>query len=482
MKHLDLLNEFRELIAQLRFQVEAASAMETYDTHKVAENVICGLMRELCGWPDIRNLNPEQANFPGIDLADDSARIAVQVTATADLAKVKHTVEMFVGRDLNQRYSRLIVYVLTSKQGSYSQTSIDASANGKLQFSAGNDVWDFQDLCSKASAASPQKPQAAINHLKAYLRGIPIGLADEDFDPPANPSESLLSNLVELYFPKSLFVAGLNSELVALHGKRRPGQMRKTIREFNQTLKKSVPSGYVDHGGMLMSFMDLTLPTSPYRHLVEPGTAEEHKSADFSNIDDDRERVFKALLRSSLQQRLYQEHVRWEHEDRQFIFLPREEDQDQRLEGWQGETKATRTVYGRKYSKKDTSKVFQQKHLSFAVEFIRFGEDWLMAITPSWFFSYGDDFKKSHFASENLSWVKRHEANQAVMNHFRFIAAWLRSMDEEDLFTSGGHSTVLSFGDILTLDGAPSLDESKWGPLPVDQEADEENTSGRLFD
>lgn len=220
MKHLDLLNEFRELIAHLRYQVEAASAMDSYDTHKVAENVMCGLMRELCGWSQLRNLNTEQVHFPGIDLADDSARIAVQVTATADLAKIKHSIETFVGRDLNQQYSRLIVYVLTNKQGSYSQTSIDASTNGKLRFSAGNDVWDFQDLCSKASAARPQKLQAAINHLKAYLRGIPIGLADEDFDPPASPPESLLSNLVELYFPKSLYVASLNSELVALHGKK----------------------------------------------------------------------------------------------------------------------------------------------------------------------------------------------------------------------------------------------------------------------
>ncbi len=90
MKHLDLLNEFRTLIAQLRNQVEAAGAMGLYDTHKVAEDVICGLLRDLCDWSNLRNLNREQINFPGIDLADDNARIAVQVTATTDIAKIKN--------------------------------------------------------------------------------------------------------------------------------------------------------------------------------------------------------------------------------------------------------------------------------------------------------------------------------------------------------------------------------------------------------
>jgi hypothetical protein len=53
------------------------------------------------------------------------------------------------------------------------------------------------------------------------------------------------------------------------------------------------------------------------------------------------------------------------------------------------------------------------------------------------------------------------------MNHFRFVATWLRSIDDEDLFSEGNaKDSFLSFGDILLLDGAPSLDESKWTALP----------------
>ena len=57
MNILDLQNEFRELIARFRQEIEAASAMTQFDAHQVAENVICGLLRELCDWPDMHNLN-----------------------------------------------------------------------------------------------------------------------------------------------------------------------------------------------------------------------------------------------------------------------------------------------------------------------------------------------------------------------------------------------------------------------------------------
>ncbi len=72
-----------------------------------------------------------------------------------------------------------------------------------------------------AADAEPHKLQAALNHLKAYLRGVPVGLADEDIDPPLTPSESLTANLVELYFPSKLFIARLSEDLLKKHGKKK---------------------------------------------------------------------------------------------------------------------------------------------------------------------------------------------------------------------------------------------------------------------
>jgi hypothetical protein len=202
-----------------------------------------------------------------------------------------------VSHGLEQRYDRLIIYVLSTKQGSYSQSAIDVASGGKFQLSNSEDIWDYQELCSKAADASPQKLQAALNHLKAYLRGVPVGLADEDIDPPMSPSESLTANLVDVDFPGELYIAQLNNDLVARHGNRRPGRWRETIREFNRELGTPVPSAYVVHSGALITFFDLTDSHTPYKHLVE-----RPKKPCARTLKIDRsERVFKSLF-SLLQQ------------------------------------------------------------------------------------------------------------------------------------------------------------------------------------
>lgn len=481
MKHLDLLTEFRQLIAQFRSQVEAASAMGLYDTHKVAEDVICGLLKELCGWSQLRNANSLQKNYPGIDLIDEDARIAIQVTATADLNKIKHTVEQFVKHDLERHCDRLIVYILTTKQNSYSQSAIDTAADQRWNLSASDDIWDYRDLCKKASEATPQNLQHAVNHLKAYMRGVPIGLADEDIDPPLTPVESLTANLIDIYFPKVLYIARLSEELRDRHGKRKPGFWRTTIREFNLENGLAAPSAYVIHSGNLLTFFDLTERHNPYKYLIDSGTAEEHDSSDYYMIDDDHERVFKSLLRFSLQHRLFKERVRWDKDTGEFVFLPLEDSFNQREEMWHGEKKAKRTVFSRQFNKRDKTKVFMQKHLSFAADFLRLDSHWFIAITPNWFFSYGTDFKKSGHSHDNLKWIKRQENNQQVMNHFRFVSAWLSTIDDEDLFSEKGvGDSFLSFGSPLLLKGAPSLEESSWRALPIANEEDLEHPR-RIF-
>lgn len=483
MRILDLQNEFRELITSFRGQVEAASAMGSFDIHKVSEDIVCALFRELLGWSKLRNVNTEQANFPSIDLADDSNRVAIQVTATADIEKIKSTLRKFVEHNLHQQYDRLIIYILTTKQKSYSLASLEMIVNKRLKFQPSDDIWDFQNLCTVAANATPQQLQSAVNHLKSYLRGIPLGLADEDIDPPLQPPESLMANLIEIYFPSSLYIAELSTDLIDQHGERKPGLWRETIRKFYIESGSSVPSAYVIHGKNLITFFDLTDENNPYRHLIDLGTAEEHQSYEFSMIDEDYERVFKSLLRFSLQQRLYQERVRWEHFEKEFIFLPRKDGENQREEVWQGEKKAKRTVFIRQFNKKNLTKTDMQKHLSFAVEFLAFDNKWFMSVTPNWFFSYGEDFKKSGYAYKNLSWIKRQENNQQVANHFRFVATWLKSIDEEDLFTEKTVTdSFLSFGQIRSLEGAPLLEESNWKAMPSPNEDEQEQPQAkRLF-
>lgn len=182
LKHLDLLNEFRTALSQQANEVEAASAMQMYDISKVCENLMLGVLREIYGWRNLRNLNAdEKANFPGIDLADDKAGIAIQVTATSDLDKVKDTVKAFLKHGLDEKYQRLIVYVLGRRQGSYSQDAIDRVSGGRVKLSASDDILDYRDLCGAAADVGPKQLAAALEVVREYMRGgVARGLSEED--------------------------------------------------------------------------------------------------------------------------------------------------------------------------------------------------------------------------------------------------------------------------------------------------------------
>ena len=101
--------------------------MGHFDVNKVCEDVFCGIFRELFGFKNLRNLNEEEKkNFPGIDLADDEARVAIQVTSDKTLEKIKTSLEIIIKYALHERFDRIIFYILTRKQGSYLQSSINA--------------------------------------------------------------------------------------------------------------------------------------------------------------------------------------------------------------------------------------------------------------------------------------------------------------------------------------------------------------------
>ena len=469
MKYLDLCNEFRELNAQLKYEVELASAMGLYDTHKISENLMCRLLSLLCGYGNLKNLNRERNNYPGIDLADDSARVAFQITATSDLAKIKHTIETFCNHNLDKHYDRLIIYVLSQKQNSYSQESINTALDHEFKFDVAKDIWDSRELAKFASDAEPATLNEAVKHFKSYLRGIEVGLADEDIDPPLEPSEKISSNLIEVYFPSNLYVAQLNQEIKSkVKGKRK--DVRKALFAFASEQGVRIPSSYVVHGDTLLSFIDLAnFKNSPFKLFIEQGTVESIPAKDVWGVSEDQEYAFRGLLRFTLQQRLFQERVTFIKDDKKFVFLPREDKYNERVETWRGEKEARRTVFLRQYNKKDPEKVLMQKHLAFSVDFHQFDNAWFVAITPDWYFSFGEGYRRSGYAFKNLKWIKGQENNRQVYNHFRFIHAWLKLIDDVDLFSTvdnPAQKSYLTYGDIVSLDKAPNLDESKWEALP----------------
>lgn len=484
MKQLDLINEFLTAMSQLATRAEGASSAQMYDAHKVSENLVLGVFRELYGWRNLRNLNSaESANFPGIDLADDVAGVAIQITATPTLDKVKSTIETFLAYGLDKKYQRVVIYVLSRKQGSYSQEAIDRAAKGKFSFDADKDILDFRDVCGTAANVDPKQLAAALEVVRTYMRGgVARGLSEEDFDPPTSPPERVNLNLIEVYFPPKLYIADLRADLDAFKsGRSRSG--RKMVREALSSLNLRAPSDYEVSSQQLITFHPLDDANGPFAQVIELGTVTPLQPREFYGMDEDRERVFKSLLRFTLQQKLYRHQVQWMHEDNLFVFVPRKEGDTMREESWVGQRTSKRRVYERKLNRKDPNKTFLCKHFAFEADFVLSAGRWYIALTPDWYFSFGDNFRRSAFADANISWLKRQEVNRTVADHFRFLNAWLSNLDQDDFFESTkGPATSMSFADIVSFANHPYLPDDTWLPFRDKADDDADAHGNGLFD
>lgn len=478
MKHVEVINQFREELTSLSREVDSAVAMGHLDINKICEDVFCGIFKELYDFKNLRNLNSkEKLNFPGIDLADDDARVAIQVTSDKSLEKIKDSLKKVIKHGLHEKYDRIIIYILTRKQSSYAGESIRKVCKDKIAFDVTSDILDFTDLSTKAAGAPPGKLRRAVDILGEYTRGCGVGLAEQDFDPPVEPSETLSANLLELCFPQTLYIAEILPEVF---GEKKVRNQRKTVGAYIRSHERAVPSDYEVQGGRLITFHNLEHDNNPFAFVIDEGTVEPFSPDDYYTIDSDHERVFKSLLRFCLQHKLFKHRVLWKHLEGLFIFLPIKDSDNTRSESWIGLKKSRRTVFERRFNRNDSQKVLSTKHFSFSVGFLTINNEWYISLTPDWFFSFGDDYRYSHFGDKLLSGLKRMEKNRSVFDQFRFLCSWLANLDTEDMFSNNADkSPQLTFRSILEFGGAPLLNEELWEPLVVvDEDFDIEQ--GRL--
>ena len=482
MKHVEVINQFREEIARLSLEVEASVAMGHFDVNKICEDVFCGLFRELYGFKGLRNLNEqEKANFPGIDLADDEARVAIQITSDKSIEKVKDTLKKVIDHRLYEKYDRFLVYVLIKKQASYSDGVIRKICGDSFKFDVRSDILDQRDLSTRAAMADPFRLKAANDLLLAYTRGLDVGLADEDFDPPEEPEEQLGTNLVEVYFPQRLFLAEIVPDVLETKKGRKAINHRKAVKDYSRDGRQAIPSDFEASGGRLITFHDLESHDSPFRYLINEGTIEEFSPRDFYDIDEDHERIFKSLLRFTLQQKLYRQDVMWQHNEGKFIFLPRGSNPNKRTESWTGQKASSRMVFERKFKTAKKDEVLSTRHFAFSADFLQFDGRWYVALTPDWYFSFGDEYRRSFYGDKLLSGLKRMEKNRSVYDQFRFLASWLEDIDRQDLFSEDlANTPSLSFASALKLPGGRSLDEGLWEPLQAQAEDSLQERLGAL--
>jgi hypothetical protein len=129
-------------LAILRVSVEMHNSLNHQDISVASENFFRDFLN-LAFEYSLRNINIVQRNAQAIDLGDDDARIAIQVTSSTGLGKVKHTHSGFLKAGLENTYDRLIVLMIGEKTAFKQDTLGEADG---FQLSLRDDVWGISEL------------------------------------------------------------------------------------------------------------------------------------------------------------------------------------------------------------------------------------------------------------------------------------------------------------------------------------------------
>lgn len=227
--------------------------------------------------------------------------------------------------------------------------------------------------------------------------------------------------------------------------------------EVLRAVSDDVPSDWRLRGGRIQTFRDPR--AGALRHLLksEPTTRPADDLA-FS-VDREEEHGFRELLRLTFCH-MYRDDLAWHRENRILFFRGNADLEPRKVAGARPGVGVT--VFRPYARKSDHSQVAYCRHLAFAFRFVRADEDWLMAITPTYHFTF-DGFRDFYWAADQLAGIKRRERNAAVRGNTETIARFLRGAPDENLLTPLlGSGRPLEFGDLLTFDVEHGIDDGAW--------------------
>ncbi|TNC67206.1 SMEK domain-containing protein [Rubellimicrobium roseum] len=175
MNRAELLNAITDYLTHLKVKVDLLNHLNLQDINIHAETFFRDLLNVALGHALV-NINIIEKNARAVDLGDEVERLAIQVTSTSDIGKIKHTYNGFVKGGLDSKYDRLVVLIIGEKKA-YRESSL--GGEGNFTMSLEEDVWGLNDLLRKISDMPLNKLEACRNFLRAELRVSEPRLSNE---------------------------------------------------------------------------------------------------------------------------------------------------------------------------------------------------------------------------------------------------------------------------------------------------------------
>ncbi len=165
MKQEHLITKISDLLLQFSKEVKDKGELKLYDINIIAEDVLIPIL-SIAFDTKLKNLNEDNANFPGIDLATDEIitygdsknKIAFQITSSNKISKIKNTLKGYVKGEFYKKFDEIYIYNLVNKQKSYqvdSITEISKIVGRRFNFDIETNVIDRIDLRDRIKKLTP---------------------------------------------------------------------------------------------------------------------------------------------------------------------------------------------------------------------------------------------------------------------------------------------------------------------------------------
>jgi len=143
MTTAEALQSISKALAVLAHQTQVENYAGLFSRNRIAEDILLPIARLALNAPRLKNANLVEPNAASIDLADGTARLAVQVTSETNAAKIADTLRQFTALSHHRRYRRLCFILLAATQPRYSPIAKAKWARitrRKITFDASTDI------------------------------------------------------------------------------------------------------------------------------------------------------------------------------------------------------------------------------------------------------------------------------------------------------------------------------------------------------
>lgn len=154
------MQEITTKLSSFVFNLHLDKSVDLYDSSRYAETFFIQILNMVYGL-NLINMNHYHANYPSIDLGDESAKTAFQITSERTANKIKKTLTKFENHELDNIYDQLYILVLSAEK----TPRITHHISENISFKCLNLI----DILKRIACLSDRKLELIVDYLNNAL-------------------------------------------------------------------------------------------------------------------------------------------------------------------------------------------------------------------------------------------------------------------------------------------------------------------------